>query len=427
MQGPQTGAMSIQSMKIAYFTNKYGSPTYTFIASEIEELRALGHEVRTYSVRSVEDSERVLSDDRMRSEQASTTYFMSGSPLALIAASLSATAGFMVGTPAAFLRALALSWKTAAPGFAGRARNLGYLLMAAILGRHLVRDDIQHLHNHIGTSSASIAMLASELTGLPYSLTVHGPHIFFAPERWALGEKIARSAFTACISDYCRSQCMLFTDRAAWPKLHIVRCTPGRTYLDAEIPPVPDAPNLLCVGRLAAEKGHLVLLEVARNLARDGVDFHLTLVGDGPMRNEIENAFAAAGIADRLTITGLLGARAVAAEIGKARILVQPSFAEGLPVSIMEAYCLGRPVIASDIAAIGELVRPGETGWLVPPGSVQALEAAIRESLTAPAAGLGEMGRKGAEYTRRRHDAGLEAGKLETLIGNSVSGKTQTE
>ncbi len=413
--------MNRSAMKIAYFTNKYGSPTYTFITSEIEELRALGHDVPTYSVRPVDVAEQALSDSRMRAEQAGTTYFFSGRPFPLAWAVLIAFIGFLIRNPSGLLGALLLSWTTAAPGLAGRARNLGYLLMAALLGRHLLRDQVRHLHNHIGTSSATIAMLASKLTGVPYSLTIHGPHIFFDPQRWALGEKIARSAFTACISDYCKSQCMLFSDRSAWPKLNLIRCTPGRAYLDADPPPLPDAPDLVCVGRLAAEKGHLVLLEAARNLANEGVNFHLTLVGDGPMRAEIETAFAEAGIADRLTITGLLGAPAVADEIRKARLLVQPSFAEGLPVSIMEAYCLGRPVIASDIAAIGELVQPGETGWLVPPGSVEMLQAAIRESLALPVSRLAGMGRDGAKRVRARHDAISQARKLEAAILRSSS------
>jgi glycosyltransferase involved in cell wall biosynthesis len=99
---------------------------------------------------------------------------------------------------------------------------------------------------------------------------------------------------------------------------------------------------------------------------------------------------------------------------------VLPSFAEGLPVVLMEAMALGRPVISTYIAGIPELVEPGVNGWLVPAGSVEALASAMREVLEAPVERLEAMGRRGAIRVARDHDAAREAGKLAELFRVSV-------
>ena len=213
---------------------------------------------------------------------------------------------------------------------------------------------------------------------------------------------------------------MLFASQDSWEKLALVRCSPGRAFLDVDITPPPAENRLVCAGRLAAEKGHLVLAEAVRNLIGEGVDVSLTFVGDGPMRADIERSFADAGLENRFTITGYVGSAEVADHIRSGRVFLQPSFAEGLPVSIMEALCLGRPVIASNVAAVSELVCPGETGWLVPPGSVDDLSRAIAECLQLTDAKIAEMGQRGAALVRARHGVQTETSKLEDLIHRSV-------
>jgi glycosyltransferase involved in cell wall biosynthesis len=101
--------------------------------------------------------------------------------------------------------------------------------------------------------------------------------------------------------------------------------------------------------------------------------------------------------------------------------MVLPSFAEGLPVVIMEALALGRPVITTWVAGIPELVRPGENGWLVPPSSVDALADAMREALDAPVETLDAMGRRGAARARERHDAITESAKLLEMIRETLA------
>jgi glycosyltransferase involved in cell wall biosynthesis len=268
------------------------------------------------------------------------------------------------------------------------------------------------VHAHFGTNAATVALLCNELGGPPFSFTVHGPEEFDKPEFLALREKIERAAFTVAITDFCRSQLYRWARHEDWGRIVVVHCGLDRMFLDAPHTPIPGAPRLVCVGRLCEQKGQLMLVEAAAALRRDGCTFELVLVGDGPMRGAIEAVIAREGLQDCVHITGWKSSEAVRAELLAARALVLPSFGEGLPVVIMEALALGRPVISTCIAAIPELVRDGQTGWLVPASNSRALEAAMRAALEAPVEHLERLGGNGRDLVVERHDAAREAEKL---------------
>jgi glycosyltransferase involved in cell wall biosynthesis len=319
------------------------------------------------------------------------------------------------------LAAARLAARTGAPGLKGRLWPLAYLLEAAYLARRLRARGVEHLHNHIGEGSATVAMLASVLADIPFSLTIHGPGEFDRPALLALGEKIRRASFTAAVSEFTRSQLYRWTDRADWPKIHVVHCGLDGTFLDAGAgaDAVPEARRLVCVGRLDEQKGPLLLIEAAAVLAAEGLAFELVLIGDGPLRRPIERRIEQLGLHDHVRLAGWQGTLEVRAAILQARALVLPSFAEGLPVVIMEALALRRPVISTYVAGIPELVAPGACGWLVPAGSVAALAAAMRAALSAPVEDLRRMGRTGAALVAQRHDGAVEAAKLAALIAES--------
>jgi glycosyltransferase involved in cell wall biosynthesis len=259
-------------------------------------------------------------------------------------------------------------------------------------------------------------MLASALSGVPYSLTIHGPFEFDQPALLALGEKVRRSRFTAAVCDFGRSQLLRWTAPADWPKIQVVRCG---VHLNGAAFTAPNGERmLLCVGRLGREKGHLVLLDAIARL-RDELGFAVVIVGDGPARGEIEARATALGIEERVRLTGWLAADDIRNHILRCRALVLPTFAEGLPVVLMEAFALGRPVITSYVAGIPELVQPGVSGWVVPAGSVDELARALREALSADPQRLAGMGRAGAARVRERHDQASEARRLAALIENA--------
>ena len=397
-------------IRLAYLTSQYGRASDTFIRSEVEALRSLGHDVRTFSIRRPAADELV--NDAIRREQAETEYVLErGLPrLAL------ATLREAFRSPGRMLAAIKLAARVRTPGLKGHVLPIIYGMEAAYLAGRLRARGVEHLHNHIGENSAVVAMIAAELAGIAYSLTIHGPGEFDHPMELALDAKIGRSAFVAGVTQFGRSQLYRWSDHADWPKVKIVHCGVEPIFLDREPDPPPDVPRFVCVGRLAEQKGQLVLVEAAGRLAAEGVEFEITLIGDGPMRRPIEAAIGRFGLGDRIKLAGWMGSEGVRDAILGSRAFVLPSFAEGLPVVIMEALALGRPVISTYVAGIPELVETGACGWLVPAGSVDELARAMREALAAPVEDLVRMGREGARRVAERHDSRIEARRLSGLF-----------
>jgi glycosyltransferase involved in cell wall biosynthesis len=264
-------------------------------------------------------------------------------------------------------------------------------------------------------------MFASALGGVPFSMTIHGPSEFDKPEALGLGEKIGRAAFVATVCEYGRSQLFRWSDYHDWAKVHVVRSGVERKFLEVGPVPIPETRRLISIGRLVEAKGQLLLVEAVARLAAEGLRFELVLVGDGPMRGPIERLINAQGLGDHVRLAGWLTSAQVRDEIIASCALVMASFAEGLPMVLMETLALGRPVVGTYVAGIPELVQPGSCGWLVPPGSVDALTDAIREVLLAPVAQLERMGRAGAALVAERHDPALVAAEMAALIDRSIS------
>lgn len=401
--------------RVAYLTGMYGRPSDTFIRQEVNQLRRLGFEVRTFSIRRPDAG--VDPDADVLAHREATEYLLEAGAAGLLASA----ARTLVTRPGRSLRALRLAWRTRAAGLRGMLRQAVCWVEAARLAEHLRAERIDLLHNHIGENSATVAMLAGELAGVPYSLTIHGPGIFFAPHAWALGQKLNRAAFTACITDYCRSQCQLFAPPEAWERLHVVRCAVPEAFLEA--PSTPDEaepPTLLCVGRLCPEKAQRLLLEAAARLAAEGRRFRVVLIGDGPDRAALEQASKENGLSDSVEFAGWRSSQEIAERLRTARALVSCSFAEGLPIVLMEAYASGCPVIATRIAATYELVEEGKTGWLIPPGDVDALTAAIADALDAPQSERRAYAAEGRRRVEERHHPHRQAERLAGLMRKAI-------
>jgi glycosyltransferase involved in cell wall biosynthesis len=161
----------------------------------------------------------------------------------------------------------------------------------------------------------------------------------------------------------------------------------------------------------------MLLVEAARILAERRANFELLLAGDGEMRQPIEAQIARYGLDAQVRITGWINSDAVRQELLAARALVLPSFAEGLPVAIMEAMALRRPVISTYVAGIPELVRPDVHGWLVPPGDVDALADAMQACFDTAADVLARMGEAARAQVLAQHDVDKAAGALVGLMG----------
>ncbi len=225
-----------------------------------------------------------------------------------------------------------------------------------------------------------------------------------------------RSAFTVAITAFARSQIYRWIERAHWPQVNVVHCGIESAFHEGAYPKAPCAPRLVCLGRLSPEKGQLLLIEAATLLAAKGLTFELALVGDGPMRGAIEGLVAERGLQDRIRLTGSISTERLREELLAARALVLPSFAEGLPMVIMEAMALRRPVLTTWIAGIPELVRDGIDGWLFPAGSVESLAGAMQDCLTRPVEQLWAMGEAARARVIERHSVEDQAVRLDELF-----------
>jgi len=395
-----------EPMLLAYLTNQYGRASDTFVRQEVRQLRNRGHTVQTFSIRRPEPEHSV--SDEVREEQAHTEYVLEAGPLRLALAFVACT----IRHPGRVARALARAWRTAAPGVKGMLWQAFYVFEAAQLARRIEVLRVEHVHNHIGMNSASVCMLAAVLADVSWSMTVHGPHDFVEPLRWALPEKMQAAAFTVFVAEFGRSQGMWLTPTSLWPKLHVVRCGLDETFRSRAPTPIPAAPRLLFVGRLSPEKGVLLLIEATAKLRREGVRAELVMIGDGPSRGELERAVSNQGLGDAVTLLGWCDSERVRQELMTSRALVLPSFAEGLPIVLLEALALHRPVISTYVAGIPELVEPGKSGFLVAPGSVEELAAAMRSVIEARPDELAALGQRGAARVADRHDAAESARQL---------------
>ena len=383
----------MSSPRIAYLTGEYPKVSHTFIQREIAALRRQGCEVLACTVRRA-PAKDVVGEEQL-AEQRETWCVLENAknPLRL----LTAHARVFARSPRGWLSALALAWRTRPPGVKAMLWQMFYFLEAGVLAEHLRDRGVQHLHNHFGNSSCSVAMLASALSGIPFSFTEHGPAIFFEVDRWALPEKIARAAFVVAITHFCRAQLMLFSDPRHWSKITIVHC--GVDPVAYRRDPSGNGKRVAFVGRLDPVKGALLLIEAMATVLKAHPDAQLTLAGDGPARAGAEARARELGIQHAVHFAGYMSQGQVADLLATSDLLALPSFAEGLPVVYMEALASRIPVVASRVAGVQELVEDGVTGYTVPPGDVATLAERMIRLMDDPATArkMGEAGRKAVE------------------------------
>jgi glycosyltransferase involved in cell wall biosynthesis len=401
-------------MRIAYLVNQYPMVSLVFIRREILALERGGVEVMRIALRGW-DGEVVDEEDRRERER--TRYVLrEGAPALALA-----VIRMLFTRPGRFIRALALAWEMGRRAERPLPLHLVYLAEACAIEPWLRAAGIEHLHAHFGTNSAEVAMLVHTLGGPQWSFTVHGPEEFDKPRFIGLPQKIRDSAFVVAISSFGRSQLYRLVEHQHWPKVQVVHCGLESDFHNTPGSSPPAAWRLVCVGRLCEQKGQLLLVEAARRVAANGTDFELVLVGDGEMRGEIETLIARYHLEGKVRITGRISSERLRDEILAARALVLASFAEGLPMVIMEAMALRRPVISTYVAGIPELVQPGIHGWLVPAGDLDALAGAMQACLDTPAAKLKEMGEAAYQRVTARHSVDTQAAELSNLFRAAIA------
>jgi glycosyltransferase involved in cell wall biosynthesis len=399
------------NLRLAYMTGQYPRATDTFIQREVATLRRLGYHVQTFSVRKPPDAENVGS--ATAAERKSTIYLLP--PVGLLGAHFSQ----IFSSPRRYFSALALAARNCPPGVRAIMRQIAYFAEAAMLARLMKKHSLSHLHNHLSDSSCSVAAIAAEMGGFTFSFTMHGPAEFYEPKLWWIDEKVRRALFVNCISHFCRSQAMAFSSPDCWGKLRIVHCGVDPTLFEVK-KHSSRGKRMLFVGRLAAAKGLPILLEAVAKVEGATLD----IAGDGPDRSMIEDKVRSLALSDRVRFLGYQSQPQVLELLKRTDVFVLSSFAEGVPVVLMEAMAAGVPVVATRIAGIPELVRDEHNGLLVPPGDVDSFANAIRRLLDDPDL-RNRFAAAGREQIEREFDIQMESRWLATILTSALAGKSE--
>jgi colanic acid/amylovoran biosynthesis glycosyltransferase len=397
--------------KIAYICNRYPAVSNTFILQEVAVLRDLGIPVETISVRPPRPGDLMARADR--EEHARTKYLLPPRAAELLSAQLTA----LLSRPRRYLKTLVLACRLSPNGARARLWHLLYFAEAVMVWRHCRRLDVRHLHAHFAYVASDDALLAAHLGGWSWSFSMHGPPEFYDVRGTRLAAKVQRADAVICISDFCRSQLMGLVDEVHWAKLHVVRCGISTTRYArhaARNGSRGKAINVLTVARLVPVKGHAVLLDALGALAARGVDVELTWIGDGPERAALERRAAQLRVAHLVRMQGAVGQDDIRAEYERADIFCLPSFAEGLPVVLLEAMAMELPVVASQVMGIPELVEHGVSGLLVAPARPDLLADALELLIEAPDE-RASMGATGRAKVLADHDAARSGNALRNV------------
>eukprot|EP00456_Euglypha_rotunda_P050722 TRINITY_DN40850_c0_g1_i3.p1 TRINITY_DN40850_c0_g1~~TRINITY_DN40850_c0_g1_i3.p1 ORF type:complete len:293 (-),score=27.00 TRINITY_DN40850_c0_g1_i3:181-1059(-) len=289
-----------------------------------------------------------------------------------------------------------------------------------LLARLLHRAAASRLHNHFANSGATVGLIAARYSGLPWSLTLHGISETDYPAGLLLAEKLEQASFVACASYFMRAQAMRIVAPSHWGKMGVVRCGIDLAVLPKARPHLGGAPaKIICVGRLSPEKGHFGLLDALAGIASQGVEFEVIIVGDGPTGTSIKLRAAQLGLLGRIRFAGALAESDTLAEISAADLLVLPSLMEGLPVVLIEAMALHRPVVASQVAGIPELIDDSGAGLMFTPSDWDDLARKL-SAMIAARGGWQRMGDAGRVRVEEEFRVELSAARMARLFSGEI-------
>lgn len=386
------GESRLEPRRIAYLMSRFPKISETFILYEIVALEELGFDVEIFPLL----REREPLQHREAERLAARAHDI---PLASRAV-LRAQLHWLRRRPLTYVAAwgAALWGNLRSPRFLIRA--LAVVPLAATFAQRMEAARVTHIHAHWATHPALAAYVASRLTGIPYSFTAHAHDIYV--DRPMLHEKIRRSAFVVTISEFNRQFLERHYGRLAEERIVVVHCGTDTSLFQPPSIRAPGPWTIVCVASLQPQKGQTYLVEACRRLVAEGIELRCLLVGDGETRPILEAQIREAGLEARVELIGQQPRHRVIELLGGADAVAQPSIVlpsgkmEGIPVALMEALAMERPVVATAISGVGELVEDGVTGLLVAPASPTQLTDALRRLHAEPELGatLGRAGRR---------------------------------
>lgn len=402
--------------RMAYLISRYPSVSHTFILREVRQLRLNGFEIACASVNAPDRSRDAMTADER--EELDQTYYLKAHGVA------GALGGHCWGLarPAAYLRGLRKALTFGGWNIKQMLYGFFYFTEALMLARWMHSQKIGHLHVHFGTAAANIALLLKQVLPIGLSMTIHGPDEFYDVQAEKLIEKIGAADFMVCIGRFARSQLMKLSPAASWGKFDICPLGVDVANYNPVRQPAGDRPfTILCVGRLTPAKGQHVLVDACTVLRDWGRQFKVVIVGNGPDENSLRAAVDRHELNDFVEMTGPLNQDQVRAWYARSDVFVLPSFAEGIPVVLMEAMASGVPCVTTRITGIPELIRDGIDGLLTTPSDVQELADTLAQLIDDPAL-RHELGEAGRERVREHYDLNPNVTRLAQIFRRRLEG-----
>ena len=404
---------------LGYLTSQYPMLSMIFVLREVVQLRRSGFRIETASIsRPDRPADAMTAEER---DEASRTYCLKAHGLAgAIASHISA----LLSHPIQYLRAWGLAFRLARLDVRRLLFNIAYFTEALMVGRWMTEKSLRHLHVHLASQSATVGMFVKRVFGVGFSITVHGPDEFYDAKGQYLREKVEAADFVCCISHFARSQLMQLSPYEQWSKLVVCRLgVDPQVFAAVERTGGTPPFRILCVGRLTPAKGQHLLVDAVARLVAEGRAVHLHLVGAGVDRDSLQRHIDRLAVATSVTLEGAVNQDRIRAFYSMADCFCIPSFAEGIPVVLMEAMAMEIPCVTTHVMGIPELIRNGIDGLLVPPSDLDGLVDALKSLIDDPLLAR-RLGASGRERVLARYDLAanveLLAEQFRTRVASDV-------
>jgi colanic acid/amylovoran biosynthesis glycosyltransferase len=396
--------MPDEVLRIAYLVSQFPAVNHTYLLREIRGLRAVGMELHVASILSPDRSQ--LSPEEQ--DAVSRTVYIKSQGIFGV---LNAHIATLFSRPAGYLEGLFFPLKAGRGDPRRTLKWLFYFMEAVVVGHWMRRNGLDHLHIHF---ASNVGLLVRKVFSITISVSVHGfGELQEDPAGFRLSEKLAECQFMHAISKYGRSQMLWISSqggisgdllRQYWEKIDYVPLgVDPAEFHPRGVRPTGSSFELLCAGRLAAEKGQYVLIAAMTRLISGSRDVRLHLVGNGPERAGLEYEVKARHLEDRVVFHGWMDQCGLRSLYQTADAFVLPSFAEGIPVVLMEAMACELPCVSTWVGGIPELIQNGVDGLLVAPGDEVDLANAITKLVDCPSL-LRQLGIAGRQRVMREYN-----------------------
>lgn len=371
---------SAYGLRLVYIIGTYPSLTTTFIDREVRLLEALDARPDIISIRR---SEQAPPEEQKHGNER-IAYLLPCAPPRLLASHLR----FAILRPLRYFGTLAYLLTRPHPDWKARAMTLLHFGVGVLAAGMIEELGANHVHAHFVDRAATLAMTASRLLAIPYSVTAHANDIYVRPVM--LKEKIGGAAFAVTCTRFNKDHLVRSLEGSASSRIHCIYHGLDMEKFKPRTGAPTKIPRLLAVGQLKEKKGLNYLLSACKLLKDRGYAFQCEIVGDGPLRAVLEDQIRQLSLEGTVTLCGALSHADVVKKYRRAAIFALPCVVaadgdrDGIPNVILEAMAMKLPVVATAHSGIPEVIDSRVNGILVPPGDEAALAGALAELLENP-------------------------------------------